>query len=47
MVQLYVSKYSSYFFLRADDFFLAGDFFFAGLFAFEAGFFAGLRRGFA
>ena len=25
----------------------AGDFFFAGLFAFEAGFFAGLRRGFA
>ena len=41
MVQLYVSKYSSYFFLRADDFF------FAGLFAFEAGFFAGLRRGFA
>ena len=42
-----MSKYSSYFFLRADDFFLAGDFFFAGLFAFEAGFFAGLRRGFA
>ena len=25
-----MSKYSSYFFLRADDFFLAGDFFFAG-----------------
>jgi len=25
----------------------AGDFFFGGLFAFEAGFFAGLRRGFA
>ena len=35
----------------AGDFFLAGDFlavgFFAGLFAFAAGFFAGLRRGFA